>query len=297
MAESSTERHDGRTPRARGATATTPAAPRPRRPRHLPFDPGPELGTVPGLPHRRGGLRDLAPEGQTGPALGADGGVRLELGGSRRILPLGRPVEPVAGRCAHARASGARPLHSILCNSRRASKTREREAVSEIPRTSATSRWLNPSTADMQKGRAGPLPEARHGIFELEAEGMVGGGGRQIPGRRRSVGRELHLGFALPAPHLVVAGVEENPVDPGREAGASPKSGGAAVDLEKDLLHRVLRVGDAAEQIGGDRFHPRAVPLVEPFERGSIATLRRLEQRVVRSRRVIRWGSGQRNLL
>src|SRR5262249_26534792 len=86
--------------------------------------------------------------------------------------------------------------------------------------------------------------------------------------------------------------VDEDPVDPRREARGAPEGARPAVDLQEGLLDRVFRVGDVPEQVRGDALHSGPVELVEALECGHVARAASLEQPLLLPRltRAIRFG-------
>src|SRR5262245_47231698 len=102
-----------------------------------------------------------------------------------------------------------------------------------------------------EEGRALARLEAREGLLDREPQRVVHRtGGR---GARRRGYRSFRAAAALP--QEVVAGVQENPVEPGRDARASPETRRTPVDLQHRLLDRVLGVGAIAQDVRRDRFH------------------------------------------
>src|SRR4030095_13116366 len=98
--------------------------------------------------------------------------------------------------------------------------------------------------------------------LEREAQRMV----RLSVRSERELRRQRRFGAARPAAGLVVAGVDQDSVDPGRRRGSSAESRSAAIDLQERFLNGVFGVGRAPEKVGRDRFHALPVCLKEPLE-------------------------------
>src|ERR1700719_776399 len=78
--------------------------------------------------------------------------------------------------------------------------------------------------------------------------------------------------FAQTAASRVVAGVHQDAKGPGDETGLTAKTCDAALHLQKRLLHRVFRVGNAAQYVTRKVFHPRAMERIQPLIGAEVAS-------------------------
>ncbi len=205
------------------------------------MDARPEIGRVPGLRERRAGGAESLPLGELAPAGLAPTRVLLHRGPEPRLLGAERLLEIAATRTRLHEASSARkapaarelPLQPPPGLEEQGARgvLRDVEDLARLPVREAL------DLAE-QEGRALALVEPRERRLDREAQRMVGlaRGERDLRGKRS-------LGAPAAAPQLVVAGVDQDPVDPGREGGAAAKTRDPAIDLQKRVLDRVLGVG------------------------------------------------------
>jgi hypothetical protein len=93
--------------------------------------------------------------------------------------------------------------------------------------------------------------------------------GRRLRLEGAIVERCMNPAHGAPAAR-VVAGIDEDPADPGVERGALAEIVTIAVRPEKRLLDGVFGVGDIAEQVEGKALHSRSVRCEEGLEGGEI---------------------------
>src|SRR5260370_35967796 len=89
---------------------------------------------------------------------------------------------------------------------------------------------------------------------------------RQLILLSRSFFFRLRIGLPLALARGVMAGIDQNPVQPGPDSGLRVKRFDAAVQLEESLLPRVLRLEAGPQHPVGDPLPPSAVRQVDLVE-------------------------------
>jgi hypothetical protein len=85
-------------------------------------------------------------------------------------------------------------------------------------------------------------------------------------GFRRGVILTRRLRLPLPFPAQVVAHVDDDPAEPGPDAGIALEAADRFVDFDEGLLDRILRVLAVADDVKRDALQAGAVELVKLFE-------------------------------
>ena len=198
---------------------------------------------------------------------GAAGRVRLEGGGGAR----GRRPRARVSRSRQARlhdaSAGAgtrrRRAELLLEPALRAKEQRARGVLVDVE---DLARLAVGEALDLAEEEGRRSRSARGASAPARSRGAADGRLARPAAAPISSGSGLS-GAASPAAHRVVAGVDEDPVRPRREARAAAKPRRAAMDPQKRLLDRVLRVRAPSEQVHGDRLHAPPVRLVQLDER------------------------------
>src|SRR5260370_11447217 len=113
---------------------------------------------------------------------------------------------------------------------------------------------------------------------------------RQLILLSRSFFFRLRIGLPLARARGVMAGIDQNPAQPGPDAGLRVKRFDAAVQLEERLLHRVLRVGAVPQNPVGDALQASAVRQVDLFEGPNLTPAARRQQfGLVGILRILEW--------
>ena len=89
-------------------------------------------------------------------------------------------------------------------------------------------------------------------------------------GRAWRVGFERRLGLPLALAACVVTAIQQDAVNPGRQAGVELDGAGGAVYLQKGFLHSVLGVCAIRKQMKRNTFHTPGMRRVDLLERGEI---------------------------
>src|SRR5207249_2288345 len=109
--------------------------------------------------------------------------------------------------------------------------------------------------------------------------------------RELVLGRELALVPAAPALAAdVVAGVDEDAVDPGTHARGALERPHAPIRPQERLLHGVLGIGRVAQDVVGDALHARPVAPVELLEEDAL--VRAGHARLLREVKPHEWVAG-----
>ena len=137
-----------------------------------------------------------------------------------------------------------------------------------------------PEALDLEEEEDVPVPRPESGQRLLENHAQRGVAGR-VDGRGRHPLFGEHLGLVPPAASLpadVVAGVDEDAVHPGAEPRRALEGAHTAIHAQEGLLHRVLGVGGAAQDVVGHTLHARPMAPIELLEGGDLAAPAALDE-------------------